>query len=183
MHDLGIGKLIAGDAQRDAIHIAVAPVVAGEELKAGYHVGLNEAGEAVGRTTSIGIVDPFIHTHVRKGETFWLFMYPNTITSLRHDWTHPAFKDEPPVVKEHVPPAEAVKEMKKLISDKSGYRGYESIMDDADVWVKAGRATEDSDYDFDLEDSEWDRFWELYEQIRGVRVAEDSKSSFYVCCI
>lgn len=37
---LGIGQIIATEQFRDAIHVAVAPVVAGEQLHPGDHVGL-----------------------------------------------------------------------------------------------------------------------------------------------
>lgn len=94
-----VGKLITDDNQRrDAIHVAVAPIKAGQRLPPGSHVTLNEAGEAIaphvyyGKTDeTIGIVDAFLESPVEKGQTFWLFMYPQTITSLRHVWTHPAF--------------------------------------------------------------------------------------------
>ncbi len=93
-----IGKLIEGaDARRDAIHVAVAPVEAAEELGPGRHVALR-AGKAVHATgdDGIGIVDPFLRAPVLPGQRFWLFLYPNTITSLRHVWTHPAFMAVPP---------------------------------------------------------------------------------------
>jgi ABC-type nitrate/sulfonate/bicarbonate transport system substrate-binding protein len=90
-----VGKLIDSDARRDAIHVAVAPVEAAEDLQPGQHVGL-VAGLASGTVAAIGVVDPFLTEAVRKGQRFWLFLYPNTVTTLRHVWTHPAFMAVPP---------------------------------------------------------------------------------------
>jgi hypothetical protein len=92
-----VGRLITdGERRRDAIHVAVAPVTAGEPLHPGDHVGLvGPAGdlETVGRTADpIGVIDPFLPGPVGKGERCWLFLYPNTVTSLRHVWTHPTFQ-------------------------------------------------------------------------------------------
>jgi hypothetical protein len=85
--DLQLGKIIKAStpAKRDAIHIAVAPVVAAAPLYPGTHVGLNEIGEATTKTGNkyIGVVDPFLGNPVKTGERFWLYLYPNTITSLR----------------------------------------------------------------------------------------------------
>lgn len=90
-----LGQLIGdGDRRRDAIHIAVAPVTAAERLTPGQHVGLVEEGnpELVGPCDdNIGIVDPFLVEGVEPGQRFWLFLYPGSITGLRHVWTHPAF--------------------------------------------------------------------------------------------
>lgn len=80
------------DARRDAVHIAVAPVVAAEELAPGRRVGLREDGLASGGEEPIGVVDPFREAPVLPGQLFWLFLFPGTITSLRHVWTHPAFR-------------------------------------------------------------------------------------------
>ena len=86
-----IGKIITSPQERDAIHIAVAPMTAAELLQPGQHVGLTHNGAAGFSDDPIGVVDPFLRTVVRKGAKFWLFLYPNTITSLRHEWIHPAF--------------------------------------------------------------------------------------------
>jgi hypothetical protein len=97
-----LGKLITdGDRRRDAVHVAVVPVTATERLTPGEHVGFLQANdrEQVGITADpIGVVDPFLLEDVQPGERFWLFMYPNTVTSLRHVWTHPAFAPRVPTV-------------------------------------------------------------------------------------
>lgn len=98
MNDVpNVGELCKVGAKRDAIHVAVIPVVAALIMRPGDRVALNHEGKAypLGLTDEvkpIGIVDPFLNDYVRAGETFWLFMMPNSITSLRHVWTHPAFR-------------------------------------------------------------------------------------------
>jgi hypothetical protein len=106
-----LGDLITdGDRRRDAVHVAVAPVTAAEELRPGQHVGFTPAGQTelvgpVDPSQHIGIVDPFLKDQVHPGQRFWLFLYPNTVTSLRHVWTHPAFAPRVPAM-----PVSAVKE-------------------------------------------------------------------------
>lgn len=91
-----LGSLITdGDRRRDAVHIAIAPATAAAELRPGQHVGFVTPGdlETVGAADQpVGVVDPFLPAPVRPGQRFWLFLYPNTITGLRHVWTHPAFQ-------------------------------------------------------------------------------------------
>lgn len=97
MSDPKLGELITGEAERDAIHIAVAPVVAMERLQPGEHVGLvhPERDQVVGSgsVNKIGIVDPYLKRPVESGERFWLFLYPKTVTGMRHQWSHPAFTE------------------------------------------------------------------------------------------
>lgn len=96
MSDLRLGKLISETDGRDAAHVAVAPVIAGERLVPGSHVGfLSEFDfERVGvrcRET-IGVVDPFLTEIVEIGQRCYMLMYPQTVTVLRHAWEHPAFE-------------------------------------------------------------------------------------------
>jgi hypothetical protein len=92
MQELGLGQIITMPQQRDAIHIAVMPVTAGEAaLQPGQRVGLKGhlAIPAQDADAVLGIVDPFLRDPVQPRQRFWLFLLPNTITSLRHNWTHP----------------------------------------------------------------------------------------------
>lgn len=177
-----IGTILEGPQHRDAIHMAVAPVVSAKRvLRPCNHVGVNEKGEAGDFEPYIGIVDPFLKVNVKKGEQFWLFLYPGSITTLRHHWEHPAFAPEVSTPVEHVPPPEAVKEMKALIKSRDYMkRSYDEVMLDADVYYKVGRETEYNDRG-SIEDEE--KFWDLYEKIRGVKVDPDKRVNFYVCCI
>jgi hypothetical protein len=90
-----LGQLIEdGDLRRDAVHVAVAPVTAAERLMPGQAVGMasEDSLELVSPCEqNIGIVDPFLKKAVEPGQRFWLFLYPGTITGLRHVWTHPVF--------------------------------------------------------------------------------------------
>lgn len=90
-----IGKLIDESAGRDAIHLAVEPIVAGVYLMPGQDVGIRD-GKAVPQKPYLGIVDPFLSKGVNAGERFWLVVYPRQITSLRHVWEHPSFTASTP---------------------------------------------------------------------------------------
>jgi hypothetical protein len=92
-----IGDTPRPGARRDAIHFAVAPAVAAHDLVRGSRVGFVGESSMVGSTNpgkEIGVVDPFRRYDVPAGETFWLMLFPNTITGIRHTWSHPAFADE-----------------------------------------------------------------------------------------
>lgn len=96
MDTLKLGQIITDpDVKRDAVHVAVLPVVAGKNLYRGQQVGFRsgEPGIAID-DNPIGIVDPFLPDDVKKGQRFWIFLFPGSITSLRHDWTHPDIPDE-----------------------------------------------------------------------------------------
>lgn len=87
-----LGGILNEAQKRDAIHLAVEPVIAGQALSPGDDVGLDEKGRAVRRGVKLlGIVDPFLPVSLEPGDRFWLVVYPRRITSLRHVWEHPDF--------------------------------------------------------------------------------------------
>jgi hypothetical protein len=92
MSDVPLGKIITGEAHRDAIHIAIAPVTAAVMLYPAQEVRLLTDGQRVdGGTPSVGIVDPFLRGPVFEGQRFYVFLHPQTVTGMRHHWQHPAF--------------------------------------------------------------------------------------------
>lgn len=97
MSEVNLGALVTDElAERDAVHVAIWPATAGEDLRAGDRVGFIGYEAKMGKDAPalIGVVDPFLPSPVLKDQRFWLCLFPNTITSLRHDWSHPAFEKE-----------------------------------------------------------------------------------------
>lgn len=91
-----LGMIIGPEQKRDAIHLAVEPVQAGEKLYPGQDINLvNGLAMKAVISEGLGIVDPFLKHAVLAGERFWLVVYPRQIHSLRHVWTHPAFPNAP----------------------------------------------------------------------------------------
>jgi len=86
-----LGTKIDSNQARDAVHVACMPIQLQHDSKPGTHVGINSEGKAdTSVSQTIGILDPFIdEEYLNVGDWVWLMLYPRTITSLRHEWTHP----------------------------------------------------------------------------------------------
>ena len=91
-----LGTFLQSDPGRDAIHLATYAVTAAGRLNPGQHIGFVDGGVGANAKELLGIVDPFLAGSVFPGQMFWMVLYPRTITSLRHVWTHPAFSGETP---------------------------------------------------------------------------------------
>lgn len=89
-----LGTTFDEDHGRDAIHLATIAVTSDDMVFPSQHVSLVGPGKVGPYGDTIGIVDPFIRGPVPAGRRFWLVLYPRTITSLRHVWTHPAFAED-----------------------------------------------------------------------------------------
>ena len=167
---LKIGEVLSGGEQRDAIHIAVAPVEAAEHLGAAQMVGVRD-GKAVAEQPYVGIVDPFLKREVKRGERFYIFMFPYTARGLRHERSHPAFpQDDRRSVSERWMRGWAVKHV------GYDYYGEEHGKVDEDVAydfaIKAGHDMHIGPYESarDYINDEW---WSHWENITGVRGRRD----------
>lgn len=174
MSEAKLGFLISETSERDAIHVAIAPVVAAENLDPGDHVGLNPEGKATTNSDKkLGIVDPFLTKYLQPGDRFYLVLYPNTVTGMRHHWFHPAFKlaDVPQDISESVAFIQHVA--------KSAGIEYVELMMAADDFVKHGT--------YLCEGGRWegfgvgDEFWDHYEKVVGKKVDEDDRGAIFTC--
>jgi hypothetical protein len=178
-----LGTIISENEKRDAIHLAVEPVIAGHDMMPGAHVTLKD-GKAVSAMPGqgLGIVDPFIDGIVAKGERFWLVVYPRQITSLRHVWEHPAFPASPAVTL--APCYSESEQWIRNFADGVSLH-YDVLMDGAREWVdskKRGGWGEYLCFGGLLEgESVPDEFWTHFEAVTGEKVEEDHRGSFFTC--
>lgn len=163
-----VGQIIEGEAERDAIHVPVIAVIAGDYLNPGEHVGLQGSKRnrtAVRNADNVGIVDPFLKQTVNRGQKFWLFVYPGSITSLRHNWEHPALEKV-----DDDPDLQASMRWMEEIADRFQRREpepYEWLMEEADRVVRGEESYITFSTDSYIGAFSADEFWHHYQVIRG----------------
>ena len=176
-NDIGLGRLCTDFAQKDAVHVAVVPVVAGQALYPGDSVALNDKKEAVkvkySKELRIGVVDCFLTNPINKGERFYLMLLPGSIKSIRHDWTHSAL----PEVVEDAVKVRAGRWLKDYADSIASsleelLMRTKDFLDCGDYWNEGERF-----------DGKWvpEEFWKYYEEYTGTKVDEDDKHSFFSC--
>lgn len=184
-----LGYVIDSEQKRDAIHLAVEPVVAGETLYPGQDIGFNEDGEATHRNADkfLGIVDPFLKRRVEPGDRFWLVVYPRKITSLRHVWTHPDFPktgdlmDVEQCTKKATAERTDTEDAMRWIANYAGTLGltYDALMDAALAYLDDDKyLCEGSRYEGE---SLPEGFWSHFEIITRRNVRESQRHSFFSC--
>jgi hypothetical protein len=169
-----LGKIIQDEgAYRDAVHVAVAPVVAAATLAPGQHVSVQDGAAYGSLKQPIGVVDPFLKRSVEKGQRFWLFLYPQTITSLRHEWSHPAFPED--LGRRNVA-------LSRAWIEHWGDR-YGLTVDDAIDYAIG--YLDHGDLLFRGEELEGEsvpiEFWDHFETVTGRRVSAEERGSFFSC--
>lgn len=161
---------------RDAVHIAICPAIAWAKLKPGQHVGfMDKAKNTWGPSTkNLGVVSPFLTKDLARDEKFWVLLYPDTISSLRHVWSHTEFPEEIPAQKVKSEAVLAIEQIARRLDVE-----YDELMDAAkryvvygDYWSEGGK--------FEGVQLPYD-FWEHYEEVTSTHVDEDDKHSFFSC--
>ncbi len=179
-----LGTIIDDNQKRDAIHLAVLPVMAGARLKPGQTINVvNGVAKAAPQKEALAIVDPFLVKAIMPGQFFWMVIKPRLITSLRHVWTHPDLVDEPV--------SGSNKATEPVISEKDiAFAEIQNIAEqvDCDVYQLIEGAQSYIEYgDYLCEGGRWegmslpDAFWPAYERYTGTKVEEDKQYSFFSC--
>lgn len=157
-----LGKLITTPQQRDAVHVAIAPVIADEDVSPGQHVGFvakNRVSPAAEKL--IGIIDPFLDDNVPADLHCWLVMYPDTITGLRHEWSHPEFEDT----------AHSVAYVRNA-ADLCGIT-YEQLLTDCRNYITGDGWHINMGSNEMYKDVVWSEFWLHFTNITGIETDED----------
>jgi hypothetical protein len=182
-HPTEFGKLVPDHIQpgtRDAIHVACTPVKAVTTLSPGQHVNAQGYPIYYGEKTGVGVVDPFLKTDVYRGQTFWLFLYPGTITGLRHEWEHPAF---PTVTAPLSPNEDALRIIQEMAVRLRV--DFARMMEIAALYA-VGDETRfhmgDNESYSNVSRDEWVEFWTAYEKLHGVQIEDKSPPSFSCAC-
>lgn len=134
-----LGTLIHG-GERDAIHLAVEPITAGESILPGANIGISNgkayySGDGI---KALGIADPFLQSTINPGERFWLIVYPRQITSLRHVWEHPDFETQVTIVRDKKVSEQWLRNWCDITEDAPTYEDLIEVMTDGKVSESEG---------------------------------------------
>ena len=185
---------------RDAIHVAVFPMIAGEDhLHAGQKVRIKRGttnvalradyNEPEGGMSSmptdgdaIGVVDPFIGgwSSIRKGQGFYCFLTPGTVTGMQHHWKHTLIDN----------PIETTNEHEAWLLDFAEKYNFdyntmvaEAISTDKSQWgryvVARGVDLHGAD---DLDAGELEAFWQHIEGLSGKTFDDKHKENLGWSC-
>ena len=179
-HEVKLGEFIHGDASRDAVHVAVLPVIADGSYKPGTPVGFSPGSSEEVRGAGVmlvGIIDPFLKRSVKSGERCWMFLFPNTVTGMRHCWSHPDVPDETPVA---VCRTDGVPYAISIVAERMG-KSVEKMLEIADRYAETGESFFNGD-DKSYNDFSWDEFWNAYRFYRNAPDVVTGGAPFRCAC-
>lgn len=80
---------------KDAVHVGIVAVRAGQPIAPGQRCTLNEYREAIPSESGEGVADPF-GGRISTGQAFWLLMCQDQLPNVQHVWDHPTMDFSPP---------------------------------------------------------------------------------------
>ena len=181
---------------RDAIHVAVVPCYSDRVVfpSQGLFVVARQSENGLWftrlafREPATGIVDPFLDSAVQPGCSFWLCLYPGTVTSLRHRYSHPGVPEyNVPKIKPEVEEEEdrdlSIAWMRLFVNEvvDNGYlAGYTKRFTYEDA-IKAGYDYQSTGDDMvfadDLnDDAPFEDYWKHWCVITGVPYTDSLKA-------
>lgn len=189
-----LGKLIEGEAERDAVHVAIVPVTAKEDVWPGCEVGIDGARNA----PYVGIVDPFLKDGVKAGQRFYICLFPNSVTGMRHHWEHPLFdgRDRLPTQKQ-VADVVAVAQSRKWMeayaachySVNDEYYGglgrhytADEVIEHAKDYLRTGDKHVQQGADSLRDNTNSEEFWHHFQILTGISVPDNEIEEVPFCC-
>jgi hypothetical protein len=110
-----------------------------------------------------------------------LYLYPNTITSLRHDWSHPSFEPVATPVPARPDPVAQSEAWLRAFANEVGV-SYDRLM------VAAREALENGSFEvlsYDTPSVVYDQretFWSNYELVTGIKVPQNKRDETFFSC-
>lgn len=94
-----LGKVPVELGLKDAVHVAIVSLRAGQALSPGDSIKMNANGEAIwcNAKESFGVVDPYRTNKIPRGGYFWCQMNMDEIENVKHVWSHKHSFDKPTV--------------------------------------------------------------------------------------
>lgn len=170
-----LGELLKGGEERDAIHIAIMPVTAGDYIAPGQRIYVNSDGWARLSGNGNAIADPFLPGQIYPGQNFYALLFPYTIESLRHEWVHPDFpKSQDP--QNHTPSENWL----RVFADEH-YIDFDEMMEAADDLARGHSSSMDICFGMEVDYHERIEFWDRYGQLRGQIITDSVKEEYFRC--
>ena len=184
MQPTELGTVPTEKDSRDAIHVAVLPVIAKGNLHPGQFIEVytkdkkHYARVAVqSQNSTHGICDPFRTGVIYDGVFFWAIMLPGTITDMRHHWTHACIEEEQDIVEHRIEHEAGVAEAwMRDFADDIGL-SYEQVLIAGDHYSE-GEIWGGYTFDHDTPDRCYEDaglYWGAWSAIRGKPIPEDEK--------
>lgn len=165
---------LSDDAKKDAVHVAVAPVIPNADMEPGTKVVFVKPGDTANVRRAdkgelpVGVIDPFKLSRAMKGWHCWMLLMPRSIVGLRHEWSHPAFGG--------TTDSESERWLREFAS-KYEY-GYDDLVAEA-VSGEGSFFGTDIDYPDFYADSD---FWHHIEVVSGEKLSKEHRESASYSC-